>query len=57
MLFIVIDKNTKQIGLFDCSPQFYEQGQKKVEMATEQYELFFKNDNFDPKQYLKTETL
>jgi len=57
MLFIVIDKATKQIGLFDCSPQFYEQGEKKVEMASEQYDLFYKNDNFDPKQYLKTETL
>jgi len=56
-LFMVIDKTTKQIGLFDCSPQFYEQGAKKVEAASEQYDLFFKNDNFDPKQYLKTETL
>ena len=24
MLFIVIDKTTHQIGIFDCSPQFYE---------------------------------
>ena len=57
MLFIVIDKTTQQIGLFDCSPQFYEQGSKKVEMASEQYDLFFNNESFDPKQYLKTETL
>jgi hypothetical protein len=57
MLFIVIDKNTQQIGLFDCSPQFYEKGEKKVERASEQYDLFHKNDNFDPKQYLTTETL
>jgi hypothetical protein len=57
MLFIVIDKNTQQIGLFDCSPQFYEKGEKKVERASEQYDLFYKNDNFDPKQYLTTETL
>jgi len=56
-LFMVIDKKTHQIGLFDCSPQFYERGAKKVEVASEQYDLFFKNDNFDPKQYLKTETL
>ena len=56
-LFMVIDKKTHQIGLFDCSPQFYERGAKKVEAASEQYDLFFKNDNFDPKQYLKTETL
>ena len=57
MLFIVIDKNTQQIGLFDCSPQFYEKGEQKVEKASEQYDLFYKNENFDPKQYLTTETL
>jgi hypothetical protein len=54
---MVIDKKTHQIGLFDCSPQFYERGAKKVEDASEQYDLFYKNENFDPKQYLKTETL
>lgn len=57
MLFMVIDKNTQQIGLFDCSPQFYERGEAKVQQASEQYDLFYKDDNFDPKQYLKTDTL
>ena len=57
MLFIVIDKTTNQIGLFDCSPQFYKKGEEKVEKASEQYDLFFKNKEFDPKQYLTTETL
>ena len=33
-LFIVIDKNTHQIGMFDCSPQFYERGGEKVRRAT-----------------------
>ena len=56
-LFMVIDKQTQQIGLYDCSPQFYERGEKKVEAASEQYDLFYKNENFDPKQFLKTETL
>ncbi len=56
-LFMVIDKKTHQIGLYDCSPQFLERGAKKVEAASEQYDLFFKNSDFDPKQYLKTETL
>ena len=32
-LFMVIDKKTHQIGLFDCSPQFYERGAKKVEIG------------------------
>ena len=29
MLFIAIDKNTHQIGLFDCSPKFYKSVRKK----------------------------
>ena len=57
MLFIVIDKNTHQIGIFDCSPQFYERGKDKVERAVQAYELFYKSEGFDPKQYFLTKTL
>ena len=57
MLFMVIDKETLQIGLFDCSPGFYESGEDKVRKATDAYELFYKTDNFDSKQYLITKTL
>jgi len=48
MLFIAIDKNTHQIGIFDCSPEFYERGQDKVKRAVEAYELFYKSEDFDP---------
>ncbi len=57
MLFIVIDKNTHQIGIFDCSSQFYERGKDKVERAVQAYELFYKSEDFDPKQYFLTKTL
>ena len=56
-LFIVIDKNSHQIGLFDCSPQFYESGKDKVSRAVEAYDLFFKTEGFDPKQYFISKTL
>jgi|TARA_R100000479_G_scaffold108773_1_gene54643 hypothetical protein len=56
MLFIVIDKETLQIGMFDCSPQFYQAGEDKVKRASDNYDLFFKSD-FDHKQYLITKTL
>ena len=56
-LFIAIDKNSSQIGLFDCSPQFYESGQDKVRRASDVYELFFKTQDFDPKQYFINKTL
>jgi len=57
MLFIVIDKTTHQIGIFDCSDDFYASGRDKVIRATEVYELFFKTDGFDPSQYFLTKTL
>ena len=57
MLFMVIDKETFQIGLFDCSPDFYSSGENKVRKATDAYELFYKTDDFDSKQYLITKTL
>jgi len=56
-LFIVIDKNTHQIGMFDCSPKFYERGEDKVRKASEAYDLFYKTKDFDPKQYFISKTL
>ena len=57
MVFIVIDKNTGQLGIFDCSPEFYAKGQDKVQRAVESYRLFYKNNDFDPKQYFINKTL
>ena len=57
MVFIAIDKNTHMIGIYDCSEDFYERGRQKVIDATTNYNLFFKDENFDPKNYLVTETL
>ena len=57
MLFMVIDKETLQIGLFDCSGDFYASGMDKVRKATDAYDLFYKTDDFDIKQYLITKTL
>lgn len=56
-LFIVVDKITQQIGIFDCSDRFYESGADKVVRATEAYELFYKTEGFDPSQYFLTKTL
>ena len=56
-IFIVIDKNTNQIGLFECSEEFLRSGERKVEKASEVYNLFFKDKDFDPSQYFINETL
>jgi len=57
MVFIVIDKTTHQLGIFDCSPEFYSSGKDKVDRAEKAYELFYKSEGFDPKQYFISKTL
>ena len=57
MVFIVIDKTTHQIGIFDCSPEFYASGKDKVDRAEKAYELFYQSEGFDPKQYFISKTL
>jgi hypothetical protein len=57
MVFLVIDKNTNQIGLFDCSESFYSRGFEKVKEATEIYNLFHKDESFDAKQFFINRTL
>jgi len=56
-VFIAIDKTTHQIGIFDCSPQFYERGADKVQRASEQYKLFYQSEDFDPQQFFINQTL
>ena len=56
-IFIAIDKKTSQIGLFDCSTDFYKSGMNKVEKASEAYDLFYKTEGFDPSQYFISKTL
>ncbi len=56
-VFIAIDKKTGQIGLFDCSTDFYKSGMNKVEKASEAYDLFYKTEGFDPSQYFINKTL
>ena len=56
-VFLAIDKKTHQIGIFDCSRDFYYSGKDKVEKAVEAYELFYNTKGFDPKQYFLQQTL
>ena len=56
-VFIAIDKKTGQIGLFDCSDNFYRSGEEKVEKASEAYDLFYNTEGFDPQQYFINQTL
>jgi hypothetical protein len=57
LIFIVIDKNTHQIGIYDCSTEFLQRGFDKVQRATEAYNLFYKTKNFDASQFFINKTL
>tara|TARA_R100000935_G_C2813164_1_gene156010 strand:+ start:53 stop:784 length:732 start_codon:yes stop_codon:yes gene_type:complete len=57
MIFMAIDKTTKQIGIYDCSPKFLSDGEDKVQQAVEAYDLFFNNPDFKPENYFINKTL
>ena len=57
MIFMAIDKQTHHIGIFDCSSTFIKRGADKVAKAVEQYQLFFQQEGFDPKQFFTQTTL
>lgn len=57
LVFIAIDKNTGQIGIYDCSNEFLNRGKDKVEKAIEAYELFYNNPEFKPENYFINLTL
>lgn len=57
MIFIAIDKISHVIGVYDCSPDFYERGEAKVAKASEVYDLFYNTEEFDPSQYFINNTL
>lgn len=50
--FIVIDKNTADIGVFECSDAFLERGKKKLYEAIDSYKWFFLERNGDASQYI-----
>ena len=58
-LFMVVDKNTKDIGIFDCSDLFLEQGWNDVETAIANYKQYFQVPNSEDlvKNYVVRGTL
>ena len=57
LIFLVIDKKTHQLGLFDCSDRFLDSGQNKVAKAAQAYNEFFVNKDIDISQYYISKTL
>jgi len=57
LVFVVIDKKTNQLGLFDCSDKFLQSGRNKVALAVQAYNEFFVNGDGDFSQYYISKTL
>ncbi len=56
-LFVVVDKNTMQLGIYECSEQFLERGANKVAKASQIYKEWFLSENFDKNNYYISEKL
>jgi len=57
MRFIVIEKKTGCIGLFDVSDNSYTKGQEKVEQAEENYKKYFLDKTDKLKDFMKYEEI
>ena len=54
--FLVIDKGSCDIGIYDCSPEFIERGKAKLDLAIAKYKFFFQ-EGADLDNYCYTQTL
>lgn len=56
--FIVVEKDTNRVGVFDCSDEFLQRGKEKVQLAVEQWHKFFgPNKIEDPTNFILKQTL
>tara|TARA_Y100000401_G_scaffold92022_1_gene77961 strand:+ start:27508 stop:28236 length:729 start_codon:yes stop_codon:yes gene_type:complete len=47
LFFLVVDKQTQSLGMFEPTPEFLERGERKVEQAISVYNQFFSKDAED----------
>ena len=52
-VFVCIDKGSLDIGIFECSDEFYQRGKEKLEQGISNYKYFFGQDSdVDLNQYV-----
>ena len=56
-IFVVVDKDTKDIMICDCSDEFIRTGLQKLDRAIEQYKYFFQDEIPNLDNYVTHETL
>jgi hypothetical protein len=53
-IFIVIDKNSFKMNIFEVSEQTLINGEDKLRKANDIYDLYYKTDGFNPNDYIET---
>lgn len=51
-ILVAIDKGSLDIGIFECSDEFYESGKRKLEQGIANYKYFFGEEEVDLNQYV-----
>ena len=51
-VFVVIDKGSLDIAIFECSEEFYAKGKQKFEQGVSNYKYFFQTKGVDLDQYV-----
>jgi|TARA_Y100000289_G_scaffold59592_1_gene65802 hypothetical protein len=52
-IFLVIDKSTGEIGIYECSEESLEKGKKKVEIACNNYRKYFYDKTENVNEYVR----
>jgi hypothetical protein len=51
-VFVVIDKGSLDIAIFECSDEFYAKGKEKFKQGVDNYKYFFQTEGVDLDQYV-----
>jgi hypothetical protein len=57
LIFVVIDKKSLKINIFEVSDETLQRGQEKVEKAMEIFDLYYNTKDFNPNEYIETKII
>ena len=57
LIFIVIDKKSLKINIFEVSDETLQRGEDKVEKAVEIFDLYYNTKDFNPNEYIETKII
>jgi len=57
LIFVVIDKKSLKINIFEVSDETLQRGEEKVEKACSIFDLYYNTNGFNPNEYIETKIL